>query len=53
MGSQQPQESKLSEAAKADAGMVVELFKPASCGGIVNMALIGESEPNIDIREMK
>jgi hypothetical protein len=38
---------------KTDVRVVLEPLKPATCGGIVNMALIRESEPDVDIREKK
>jgi hypothetical protein len=33
--------------------MVLEPLEPTACGRIVNMALIRESEPDVDIREKK
>ena len=51
--SEQSKEPELREAAKEKARGGRQTFEPRASGRVVNMAVIGESNPDVDIREKK
>ena len=50
---QKPQQSELSEAAEKEARRGSDTLEPLACGRVVDMPIVSERHPNVDVREKK
>jgi hypothetical protein len=51
--SEEAEKSELGEAAKKEAGVRGEPGKPCRGAGVMDVPLVGEGDPDVDIREKK
>jgi hypothetical protein len=52
-GAQKAKQAELGEAAEKEAGQGCEMVEPPAGGAVVDMAVLGEGDPDVDIREKK
>jgi hypothetical protein len=51
LGGKKPQQTELGKAAEADARLHVQLFEPCSGDVVVNVAAVGQGDPDVHVRE--